>query len=229
MSIYNNGNYLHNNSDWHVSDSSWKAAQINKIIKKNKLNPYSVCEIGCGAGEILRQLSIKEKYKSTKFYGYETSEDAYKLCLARETNNLSFLKSDLTKINKHFDLLLCIDVFEHVKNYMEFVSSLKDKAYYKIFHIPLDLSVNSLLRRTLINARNTVGHLHHFTPETALATLKDCNYEIIDQMYTPTFIGSKAKSLKTKIAKIPRYILYKISPKITSTLLGGVSLMVLTK
>jgi len=46
----------------------------------------------------------------------------------------------------YFDSLLCIDVFEHVEDYIGFVKTLKSKATYKIFHIPLDISVLSVIR-----------------------------------------------------------------------------------
>lgn len=229
ISIYDNGYYLKKNLDWHISDSPWKANHIDKIIYQNNLIFRSICEVGCGAGEILRQLSQKKNYRSVKFSGYEISKDAFRLCQKLESESINFFNDDLLKVNKSFDILLCIDVFEHIKNYMDFILSIRNKAEYKIFHIPLDLSINSLINGSLVHARNSVGHLHYFTADTAIETLKDCNYKIIDQTFTPSFSAAKIKSLKTKLANVPRHILYKISPKLTSTLLGGVSLMVLAK
>jgi hypothetical protein len=106
---------------------------------------------------------------------------------------------------------------------------LRSKAEYKIFHIPLDLSVSALLRNTLIKDRESLGHLHYFTPSTALATIRDCGYDVIDTMYTPSFADLPPKTFKARVAKFPRHILYKISPHLMSTLIGGSSLMVLTK
>lgn len=228
-SRYNNGDYIKKNKDWHAGDSLWKANQIDKIIKRNNLKLNSICEIGCGAGEILKQIQLKDMYKSTKLSGYEISDDAYALCKKKETDYMKFFKTDLLLTDKVFDCVLCIDVFEHVENYIGFIKDLKKRGKYKIFHIPLDLSVSSLIRGKLLHARNTVGHLHYFTPETSLATLKDCGYEIVDSIFTPSFSCFSNKNIKSWIAKIPRNILYFFSPKITSTILGGVSLMVLAK
>ena len=47
------GEYLRNNPAWHVEDSSWKARQVMKMLNRNSLNPKTVAEAGCGAGEIL--------------------------------------------------------------------------------------------------------------------------------------------------------------------------------
>jgi hypothetical protein len=227
--IYNDGSYLTNNETWHVEDSPWKASQISKIIMKNDIQIDNICEVGCGAGEILRQLSLFDHLSNVKFTGYEVSKDAYSLCMKRASDIISFEFTDILSEDVMYDVALCIDVFEHVEDYIGFLKKLRFKAKYKIFHIPLDLSVSSILRNALVDVRSSVGHLHYFTPSTALETLKDCGYEIIDTMYTPTFADIPAKKIKTKIAKLPRHILYKVSPKLMSTLLGGCSLMVIAK
>ena len=206
-----------------------KLVEIDKIINRNKLNPTTICEVGCGAGEILRQLSLKPRYSEVDFTGYEISDVAFDLCLSRSSERLNYLKKDLLEEEKRYDIALCIDVFEHVENYMGFVRGLREKAEFKIFHIPLDLSVSAILRGVLINGRKSVGHLHYFTPDTAIATLIDCGYEIVDTMYTPGFADRPSSSWKSKLVKLPRHALYKVSPKLLSTLIGGVSLMVLAK
>ena len=226
---YNDGDYFNKNIDWHAEDSPWKAQLIDKIICRNNLNLNSICEIGCGAGEILKQLSIKPAYSQVKFSGYEVSEAAFNLCKNKESEKLKFYYEDLLLKELKFDAILCIDVFEHVENYMGFLQKLRVKAKYKIFIIPLDLSVLALLREHMLSLRNTVGHLHYFTPGTAVATLEDCGYKILDKVFIPNFIDLPSKSFKAKIAKIPRLILYYISPKLLSKWLGGASLLVLAK
>ena len=54
---------------------------------------------------------------------------------------------DLTVSSRsHYDVLLVIDVFEHVPDYLGFIEKLRQKADLKVFHIPLDLSVSSIVR-----------------------------------------------------------------------------------
>jgi hypothetical protein len=57
--IYRDGTYLETFPTWHGEDSVWKAQQIKKILEKNALTPATICEVGCGAGEILKQLSAQ--------------------------------------------------------------------------------------------------------------------------------------------------------------------------
>ncbi len=62
QSFYEDEKYLSKNESWHVEDSPWKATQIVKLINENDYELDittigTVCEVGCGAGEVLVQLS----------------------------------------------------------------------------------------------------------------------------------------------------------------------------
>ena len=225
--IYLDETYLTNNPTWHVEDSPWKALQIIKMLSRHKIDAATVCEVGCGAGEILKQLSAS--YPKTLFSGYELSPQAFKLCKTRESEKVRYFMSNLLETNSHFDVLLCVDVFEHVEDYIGFLKQLKTKATFHIFHIPLDITVSSVLRNTMIASRNSVGHLHYFTTETAIATIKDSGYEIVDYFFTPSFDDLPSKTWRAKLVKMLRKLLYAISPKTMVKLLGGCSLLVLTK
>jgi 2-polyprenyl-3-methyl-5-hydroxy-6-metoxy-1,4-benzoquinol methylase len=225
MSIYteSDSEYFKNNPTWHVEDSPWKAEQILKILSKNNIHPRSVTEIGCGAGEILVQLCSKMP-EDTCFTGYEISPDAYNMCQSRAHGRLVFKKEDLLSQEEVSDILLAIDVFEHVEDYINFIRKCQSRAKYKIFHIPLDISVQSVLRDTIMTGRRKFRHLHYFTKETAIATLEDNGYKIIDYFYTAGGLDLR-RTLKSKIAYLPRILLYKINKDFSVRLLGGHSLL----
>ncbi len=227
--IYNDGTYFEQNPTWHEEDSQWKAKQIKKIIEKNALNPNKICEIGCGAGEILNQLS--EQYEEKEFYGYEISPQAFELCKKKSKTNLTFLLQDLLDKNtEYFDIVMAIDIFEHVEDYFGFLRKLKEKAEYKIFHIPLDLSVQTVFRSSpIIKGRISVGHIHYFTKETALETIKDTGYEIIDYFYTAGSLELSKQGWKANLLKIPRKLAFMVNKDLTVRILGGYSLLVLAK
>ncbi|MBK8495646.1 MAG: methyltransferase domain-containing protein [Chitinophagaceae bacterium] len=114
-----------------MQDSPWKATQILKMIERNKLQPKSVVEIGCGAGEILNQLHQRLADKTIEFSGYEIAPDAFKLCLERKKERLQFYREDLLQTQNNYDLMLMIDVFEHVDDYIGFIkSAAKINVYY---------------------------------------------------------------------------------------------------
>jgi SAM-dependent methyltransferase len=225
-SIYGTGEYLARNPTYHVEDSAWKASQVLKMLARHRLDPETVCEVGCGAGEILAQLqrSLPER---TQFFGYEISEGAFALCQKRENERLHFYWEDLLAGEAQpFDLLICLDVFEHVEDYLSFLRRLRGRATHKIFHIPLDVSVQSVLRSwPILRQRERVGHLHYFTKETALATLRDTGYRILDSFYTPSAID-RPRTIRARIARGPRQFLFATHQDWTVRIMGGYSLLV---
>jgi 2-polyprenyl-3-methyl-5-hydroxy-6-metoxy-1,4-benzoquinol methylase len=229
QNIYTDGTYLEKNPSYDVDDSPWKAKQILKMIRKNNLQPNSICEVGCGAGEILKQLQLNLP-DSVSYQGYDISPQAIELSRQRENERLRFSCEDfILKDTQLFDIVLCIDVFEHVEDYLDFLRQLKPKSTYKIFHIPLDMSVQFVLRaEPILWMRKNVGHLHYFMKDTALSTLEDTGYKIVDYFYTPQHVDL-AKTLKAQLLKLPRKILFAMHPDLVVRLLGGYSLLVLAE
>lgn len=228
-SVYTDGTYLASHGSWHQEDSAWKANHIRTMLERNKVAFETLCEVGCGAGEILSVLA--RVFPGKRLRGYEISPQAFVLCRGKERPGLSFTLGDLlTESGDTFDVLLAIDVFEHVEDYLGFLNKLRAKAVYKVFHIPLDLSVQSVLRaRPILKLRNDVGHLHYFTKETALATLRYAGYDIVDCFFTATAVDLPNRGWKADLMRLPRRALYALSPDWAARLLGGYSLMVLAK
>lgn len=228
--IYSSGKYLENNPGWHTADSPWKARQILLMMERHGLQPGSLCEVGCGAGEILSQLH--DELHEAEFFGYEVSPQAYELCSKRAKERLRFFLEDLLETRERFDLLLCIDVFEHIPNYLVFLEKLRAHAGKFIFHIPLDLSLLTILRPArLLKTRYGVGHLHTFNYELALAVLKDTGYEIVDSFFTAggLELPKNQRRVRTVLANLPRRVLGRFSNRLAAQLLGGYSLLVLAR
>lgn len=227
--IYNDGTYLENNPSWHAQDSPWKAKQIIQMLNHHKLDLATICEVGCGAGEILNQLSNKMD-ADIKYYGYDISPQAFNICSQKTKENLVFYQDNLLEKDVYYDLVMAIDVFEHVENYYDFLRELKDKGRYKLFHIPLDLSVQTLLRvKPILHIRHAAGHIHYFTKELALASLNDMGYVIVDHFYTASALELPKRGFIGNLMKIPRRILFSINEDLCVRVLGGYSLMVLAK
>jgi len=87
--IYMDGEYLRKNPDWHVEESPWKAKQIIRMLKHNHLQPTTICEVGCGAGEVLKQLQ-EHSDSECRFCGYEISPQAFEMCRMRSNERLQF-------------------------------------------------------------------------------------------------------------------------------------------
>jgi SAM-dependent methyltransferase len=213
---YTSGAYLAENPDWHVADSPWKAQQVLRALRG--WEPRTICEVGCGAGEILRQLH--DRLPAAELVGYEIAPAALELAESRRTERLRFRLQDAAQDGQRFELMLLMDIIEHVPDPIGFLAGLRFKADRVMVHIPLDLCVLSTLRPgALLEKRRALGHVHYFTEETAVATVLDAGYRVLDAMPTRTF-ELWGPSWKGRTAR--RLLRERLSRRI----LGGYSLLV---
>ncbi len=243
--FYTSEDYLKNNPDWHIATSPWKAGAVLEMIKRHGLQPRSVCEIGCGAGEILHILQKKLDPECT-FVGYDIAPQAIEMARSRENERLHFKLADFMQEKEgYFDLILLVDVLEHFENCFEVLRDLKDRSSYKILQLPLDISVVSVILNELIDYRHATGHLHFFTKDVALEVLRAAGYEVVDYFYSLRHLEfwswaelrSKPQRLPIMILKlirrllyyIPRKMLFALNQDFAVRLMGGWRLMVLIK
>jgi SAM-dependent methyltransferase len=228
--MYASGEYLQNNPTWHEEDSAWKAAQITRLMRANAVWPRSICEIGCGTGEIL--LELQRAYPDARLTGYEISPQAFELWSRKpDKRRIDFHLADIfDEASPHFEVVLVIDVIEHVEDYLGFLKRVRPLGDLKIFHVPLDLSLQSLMRsKPILGLRRNVGHIHYFYKELVLCALRDCGYEILDVCYTASRLELPKQALSSRVMKYPRRLLFRINPDLTVRLLGGYSLLVLAR
>lgn len=235
MSIYEDEKYLSENKTWHVEDSPWKATQILRLINGHniKLGTGTICEVGCGAGEILVQLS-KQLSNDCTFVGYDISPQLQNMRRERENDRIRFISQDFLTSKEFYDILMFIDVIEHIEDYIGFLRKIKDRGHYKIFNFPLEIfAIKALMGHKYLNSRAKYGHIHYFNKDICLSVLKELDFEIIDYFYAPGAIdlSSTSTSISTlsKMAKLPRILLSKFSTDLTAKLLGGYSLFILAK
>ena len=223
---YRDGTYLQVTAGtWDLSDAPFKAGEVLQMLKKHKIQPASVCDIGCGAGGVLREMQ-QALPKEVRFTGYDVSPQALEIGKQFVNERCTFLLDDPFKDGKIFDVALAMDVFEHVEDCFAFLRNMKAKAQYKMYHVPLEVHASAALRG--IHAW-PVGHLHQFNRETALKTIEQTDQEIVDHWYTGPS-NSESDSFRTRLTHMVRRPLAAIAGKTFSArLLGGYSLLVLAK
>lgn len=137
------------------------------------------------------------------------------------------------KKDAFFDLILLLDVIEHVEDYFTFLRSIKPKSPYKILHIPLDLAAKQITQGRLAKHRECHGHIHFFTRDVALQMLTDLGYEVLDSFYTSQSIDlptdGTINEIRRKLMMWPRKLLFTIHKDLAARVLGGYSLMVLAQ
>jgi 2-polyprenyl-3-methyl-5-hydroxy-6-metoxy-1,4-benzoquinol methylase len=229
--LYTSGRYLQQNPGWHEEGSKYKADLVLQMIKKIDLSPGLIVDVGCGAGAVLLELA-KHLPVETQLHGYDISPDAIKMAMPKATSRLKFYLEDYTRIGYgEADIVLLLDVIEHVDDNYSFLRRLRDKGRNFIFHIPLDMSCRTLLKpHTLLQQRSAVGHIHYFTEEPVLWMLADTGYKVQQYIYTkPEIDLVKPKSVKQWTKKWLRRISYGISKKWSVKLWGNYSMMIWAK
>jgi SAM-dependent methyltransferase len=229
--MYVSGEYFKNNPDWDVADAVWKVDVIAGLLQRNNVKPKQVIEVGCGAGENLVEL-LKRDNDIEKLAGYDISPQAIELAAKRSSGKITFYNEDIAaKENLHTNLMLVIDVVEHVDDYYGFLRKLKAKSDWFVFHIPLDLSGRTVMKpHVMLQQRQSVGHIHYYTKEMVEWALKDTGYEIIDWVYTKPVVDiAPADSFKRFVKKILRNISFAINKDWSAKKWGGYSMMILAK
>jgi SAM-dependent methyltransferase len=225
--LHTSGEYLGLNPAWHDGDGAWKALQIARMLERNNLRPNSVCDVVCGTGRVLRELSHHLPGKP-RMVGFDIA--AAPLGLSEDAGDgVELVAGDARASDENFDLLMMVDVFEHVEDYLGFLRTFRDRAGAFVFHIPLDMSVQTVLRaKPLLGARRGVGHLHYFSRETALAALADAGFRVIDEAYTRGGVEFSGPG-RSRVARVPRQVAHRLNPDLAARVLGGFSLLVLAE
>jgi SAM-dependent methyltransferase len=227
--LYTSGEYLASNPTWHAEDSAWKASQILDMLHRHGLRPRTVCEVGCGVGEVLRELHDRLNHRP-RFVGYEISPQAFALAASRSSERLEFRLGNVLEDDEKFDLILLIDVIEHVEDYFSLLRGLRTRSGHTILHIPLELSVVSVLLDTPMTfSRDRLGHVHFFTRDIALGMLSGVGYEILDWRFTAASSQYPRGSWKLRVLERARRVAFPLNQTAAVRILGGYSLLVLAR
>lgn len=234
--IYADGTYLERVEDWHAGDAPWKADRIARLLERNSVAPATVHDVGCGAGAVLAELQPVLP-SGCEVLGMDVAADAITLAAPRANERLSFRQGDyLDSDLPSPDLLLLLDVFEHVPDYLGFLTALRRRADLFVFHIPLDLCAQgaTLGSRWMLHMRENYGHLHYFTRETALATLDDCGFEVVDEVFTDDYDADPAmvperSALRRRAYYELRRTMFRARPSLAASVFPHFNVLVLAR
>lgn len=226
---YLDGDYADKNPDWDSGDAIWKAGKLAELLKAHQVQPHGIVEIGCGSGAVLE--AMRAHFPSAECHGFDIAPDLEKIWAEAPSSGIKlqlgdFLDSDV----QDPDLIMLIDVLEHVGNPWEFLAKLKGKSGYVGIHFPLDLSAVSVLRETpLLHVREKVGHLHFFTRNLAEILVQEAGFEIMEARFTNAAIEGPQHGVMARVAGLVRSVAFRLAPDLSARLIGGQTLMVLAR
>lgn len=181
---YNN-KYLSLNPDWHWEDAPRKFHEITQILPLEKYD--RMLDIGCGIGVLTR--IIADYYRCGDITGLDISKTAIeKATELDKAGQVNWVKGDIFSLTSNivYDVVLCVDVIEHLKEVNKFFKVVRGLAKLMVVRLPIEQTIlNSLMRTLLIKdeyerLEKKYGHINHFTPVAIKKLLKQLDFEILD-------------------------------------------------
>ena len=193
--IYNNNTYIANNPTIHSEDSEFKFKNIEPLLNNINIekNQIKILDVGGGAGIIGKYVLdfFENKNIMVLFDSLDLSTEMLKV---QKKNNPAIKKIINCTIEEckenNYDLILMIDVIEHIERKNDTAKILNKISKYIIYNIPIEKNLFdfiknlTLLFRYYRNQRKTLGHVHFFSVKTANDFLKK-HHEIIDSFFQP--------------------------------------------
>lgn len=228
VDLYRSGAYRKLNPDWHASDAPHKVRALADLIRYCGLAPRTITEVGCGTGAVLAGLKAEfdGEWPSAAWEGWDIAPDAIRIARESEGERLQFVQGAFEASERESDLILAIDVIEHVPDDVAFLEALRARAPWLLCRIPLDLSVLDLVRPDrLIEARERYGHRHFYTRELALDLLRAAGLRPMTVRYDR--VPPPRNSLRRRVADGVRRSAFAWDHDRAVLWLGGYSLLVL--
>ncbi|MCE3249911.1 MAG: Methyltransferase type 12, partial [Geminicoccaceae bacterium] len=128
VEYYASGAYLQIHPTVQDDEAPWKAGQVVALLAKHQIVPHRLLDVGCGPGGVL-DILVSRAFPGAIGVGYDVAPDAIHRAERRRVGNeaLTFHCGDVTAEeleSQVYDVLLCLDVFEHVDDYIGFLRRL---------------------------------------------------------------------------------------------------------
>ena len=193
--IYNDNTYLENNPTIHSEDSEFKFNNIREFLVRIKTQDrkIKILDVGGGAGiigKMVMEFFLKRDINVTLD------------CLDLSAEMLKIQKKNNPKINKllnyslenckekDYDLVLMIDVIEHIHKKNLSAKALNKISKNIIYNIPIEINLFDLMRNISLlfryykNQTKVLGHVHFFSFLTTTSFLKK-HHEVIEKKFVP--------------------------------------------
>ena len=210
--FYNNFHKKNSRTHKIIDPKSFTYQNILKIINDTLPNKnIKILDYGCGTGSVALYLSNG----INKVTGYDISNKAISLCkYSANKNNLKniFFTDDLKQVGDKFDIVICIEVVEHVKNDVELINLLNNKLSKNGKLILSTPSLNAPLYRLglLENFDKSVGHLRRYDNNSLISIFSKTNLKIDKIVQNESILRNSLFTI-TKLGFLIRFIRFPFS------------------
>jgi 2-polyprenyl-3-methyl-5-hydroxy-6-metoxy-1,4-benzoquinol methylase len=154
-----------------------------RLIQKHIEHPKHILDYGCGTGDFL---GFCEKRTKMVAYGYDPSEKAIKQL--RTKYNFTIHNNHNAILQNKYDIITLWHVVEHlpdpIKTIELLVQSLNSTGLL-IIAMPNHSSYDSIFYKDKWAAYDVPRHLHHFTPNLLVNSLKNLDIQLKEISFLP--------------------------------------------
>lgn len=206
-----------------------KARQILGLLGDFRIAPGTICEIGCGAGELLLGLHAQLP-ETVTLHGYETSSRACSQWRGRLRPRLYFhLQDMLEEEGIRFDMVLALNSLRQAGDVRQFLARLHGRGRHVVLQIPLESSLRALLRRRLKPGAAPPDRPPAWSRAGALALIREAGFRVLDTRYSETGPGpGRSGFIASRLRRVVR-LAHALYPDLSVRLFGGYSLLVLAR
>ena len=222
--IYNDNSYLEKNPSLHTEDSKFKFQNIKRFLSsiEVKNNRIKILDIGGGAG-IIGKLVLEYFQESgiiVTFHSLDLSTQMLKIQLKNNPQIKKIINCSINECPKsNYDLVLMIDVIEHIEGKEDSAKILNKLGKNIIYNIPIEINFFDILKylksffRYYKRQKKRWGHIHFFSFTSSQSFLKR-HYKIIDSYFQPYCFHYRYSDNESYL-KLRRDFLWKIELKIS--------------
>ena len=222
--IYNDNSYLEKNPSLHTEDSKFKFQNIKRFLSsiEVKNNRIKILDIGGGAG-IIGKLVLEHFQESgivVSFHSLDLSTQMLKIQLKNNPQIKKIINCSINECPKsNYDLVLMIDVIEHIEEKEDSAKILNKLGKNIIYNIPIEINFFDILKylksffRYYNRQKERWGHIHFFSFTSSQSFLRR-HYKIIDSYFQPYCFHYRYSDNESYL-KLRRDFLWKIELKIS--------------
>lgn len=233
-SLYTTDEYITKNPDLHESDSPWKISKliplVDKFASEHHQEKLNILDVGGGAGVILQEIGkhVQESFgKEINKYCLDLSPGMLKV---QQENNpdAQIIESDIAKSglkNKEIDLLLFVDVLEHVENPTAVLQEISRISKFAILKVPLEntlyFNLMNFLTRGNFRKRiiESIGHINVYSAKSLEAQVEKYCGEVIKKDFTNVYKylwKNPDESFVSRVFNFFGFFTYLVSPKLSA-------------
>lgn len=183
--------YIQKNPDLHNSDADHKIDSIQKLLNSTSFHFNSIIDVACGSGKVL--LEITNRYKAKRVLGIDISRKMIEK--AKSKDNKKIIDWSIANVfdlpPNDFELVLAIDILEHVENDLAFLKQIKRLGRFIVVKTPIEKNImNSFVKLITFglvdeqkHTEDQYGHIHHYSQKELYYLIERANLKIIFKKY----------------------------------------------